>query len=107
MSAAEASPSAFRVVDAHVHFYDSRTNRHAFLEEADPVYEALVGDYAALLRSYLHDAYLADTAGHAVQGVVWHEYQFDDASRRPSGPIISTEQDQMFRTAAADWFRLR
>lgn len=34
------------IVDAHVHFYDSRANRHAFLEENDETYEALVGDYS-------------------------------------------------------------
>ncbi len=74
----ESNSTTFSIVDAHVHFYDCRANRHGFLEAVDPVYEALVGDYAALPRNYLPDAYLADTSGCTVRGVVWHEYLSDD-----------------------------
>jgi predicted TIM-barrel fold metal-dependent hydrolase len=74
----ESNSSTFSIVDAHLHFYDSGVNRHGFLEAVDPVYEALVGDYSALPTNYLPDAYLADSTGCTVQGVVWHEYLSDD-----------------------------
>jgi hypothetical protein len=40
-----------RIVDAHVHFYDSDVNRHGFLDQKDDVYEALVGDYSSLPKT--------------------------------------------------------
>jgi predicted TIM-barrel fold metal-dependent hydrolase len=73
------APPGFSIVDAHAHLYDSRANVHGFLERIDDVFEALVGDYSALPRSYLPDAYLADTADCKVQGIVWHEFLSDDA----------------------------
>ncbi len=73
------TPPNPRIVDAHVHFYDSKANVHAFLDDADPVYEALVGNYSALPRAYLPDDYLANTTGCSVEGVIWHEYLSDDA----------------------------
>jgi predicted TIM-barrel fold metal-dependent hydrolase len=79
MSDAAVPPPDFSIVDAHVHLFDSKANVHGFLERIDEVYEALVGDYAALPRTYLPEAYLADTAGCKVQGIVWHEFLSDDA----------------------------
>jgi predicted TIM-barrel fold metal-dependent hydrolase len=49
------------IVDAHVHLYDGNANNHSFLNQKDEFYEALVGDYSALPRSYLLDGYLRDT----------------------------------------------
>jgi predicted TIM-barrel fold metal-dependent hydrolase len=77
---ASSTPTARRsIVDAHVHFYDSRVNVHSFLVETDPVYEALVGDYAALPKTYLVEAYLKDSQSCQVDGIIWHEYLSDDA----------------------------
>lgn len=67
------------IVDAHIHFYDHEANTHRFLEQVDPVYSALVGDYSTLPRTYLPESYLADSAGWRIEGVVWHEYLSDDA----------------------------
>ena len=67
-----------RIVDAHVHLYDGNANNHSFLNQKDEFYEALVGDYSALPRSYLLDGYLRDTNSRRVEGIVWHEYLSDD-----------------------------
>jgi predicted TIM-barrel fold metal-dependent hydrolase len=63
-----------RIVDSHLHFYDHKRNRHTFLDEVDPNYEAFVGNYDALPRRYLLDDYLADSDGYNVEAVVWHEF---------------------------------
>jgi len=75
---AAASNPRLSIVDAHVHFYDARSNRHGFLEQVDPVYEALVGDYSALPKSYLLDTYLQDSRSCHVEGIIWHEYLSDN-----------------------------
>jgi predicted TIM-barrel fold metal-dependent hydrolase len=67
-----------RIVDAHIHFYDHRENRHTFLEQADPGYEAFVGNYDRLPRRYALADYLADTDGYRVDAVVWHEFLSED-----------------------------
>ncbi|HEY3596090.1 MAG TPA: amidohydrolase family protein [Paraburkholderia sp.] len=68
-----------RIVDAHLHFYDHQQNRHSFLDQVDPNYEAFVGNYDALPRRYLLDDYLADAHGYRVEAVVWHEFLSADA----------------------------
>jgi predicted TIM-barrel fold metal-dependent hydrolase len=65
-------------VDAHVHLYDSKANTHAFLNQKDEFFEALVGDYSSLPRTYLLDAYLADSQSCEVEGIVWHEFLSED-----------------------------
>jgi predicted TIM-barrel fold metal-dependent hydrolase len=65
---------ATRIADSHLHFYDHKQNRHSFLDEVDPGYEAFVGNYDALPRRYLLDDYLSDTSGYNVEAVVWHEF---------------------------------
>lgn len=83
-----------RIVDAHVHFYDSGHNRHAFLERVDPGYEAFVGNYDALPRRYLLAGYLADTRDHRIEGVVWHEFLSDDPWQEASwAQQCATESD--------------
>jgi predicted TIM-barrel fold metal-dependent hydrolase len=68
-----ASPSnAF--VDAHAHLYNSLVIRHGIFERKDPIFEALVGDYSALPRTYLLDDYLRATTSRKVEGIVWHEF---------------------------------
>ncbi|MEJ8855362.1 amidohydrolase family protein [Variovorax robiniae] len=67
-----------RIVDAHVHLYDHKQNRHTFLDQVDPGYEAFVGNYDALPRRYLLADYLADTQGYRVDAIVWHEFLSDD-----------------------------
>lgn len=72
-------PSRTALVDAHVHLYDSRIIRYGIFERRDPVFEALVGDYSALPRSYLLDDYLQATRSRKVEGIVWHEFISEDA----------------------------
>ena len=69
------------VVDAHVHLFDHAANRHEFLQRRDESFEALVGDYSALPRTYLLDDYLHDTGTRRVDGIVWHEFLSEDPVR--------------------------
>jgi predicted TIM-barrel fold metal-dependent hydrolase len=69
------------VVDAHVHLFDHSANRHEFLERRDETFEALVGDYSTLPRTYLLDDYLRDSGSRRVEGIVWHEFLSEDAVR--------------------------
>ena len=39
------------IVDAHIHVYDSTANVHRFLDQADPTFQALVGDYSSAAQS--------------------------------------------------------
>ena len=66
------------VVDAHAHLYDSRFVRYGVFERKDPIFEALVGDYAALPRAYLLEDYLQATCSRKVEGIVWHEFIAED-----------------------------
>jgi predicted TIM-barrel fold metal-dependent hydrolase len=70
-----------RVVDAHVHLYDSKENRYEHLEHVDAMFEALIGDYSTLPRRYLFDDYLADESGLEIDGMVWHEFMSADPMR--------------------------
>ena len=70
-----------RIVDAHVHLFDHTANRHEFLEHRDETFEALVGDYAPLPRTYLLDDYLRDSGSRRVEGIVWHEFLSADPER--------------------------
>jgi predicted TIM-barrel fold metal-dependent hydrolase len=65
-------------VDAHAHLYDSRHIRYGIFERKDPIFEALVGNYSALPRTYLVDDYLRATSSRKVEGVVWHEFIAED-----------------------------
>jgi predicted TIM-barrel fold metal-dependent hydrolase len=69
------------VVDAHVHLFDHTANRHEFLERRDEFFEALVGDYSTLPRTYLLDDYLRDSGSRRVEGIVWHEFLSEDPVR--------------------------
>lgn len=62
------------IIDAHVHLYDHRENQYPFLEQVDPMFESLIGEYSALPRRYLLDDYLADEAPLEIAGIVWHEF---------------------------------
>lgn len=70
-----------KIIDAHLHFYDFKVNRHLFLEETDPNFEGLIGDYSTLPRSYLPKDYLEGCKGYQVEGVVWHEFVSTDPYR--------------------------
>src|SRR5258708_8195973 len=63
-SAAPGHP--LRLVDAHVHFYDSDVNRHRFLVEQHTLYEALVGDSSSPPHTHLLPSPLTDSnSSHA------------------------------------------
>jgi predicted TIM-barrel fold metal-dependent hydrolase len=63
-----------RIVDAHSHFFDHKANRHDFLENVDEMFQALLGDYSKLPRTYLFDDYMVDAASVEVAGLVWYEF---------------------------------
>ena len=69
------------IVNAHVHLFDHTANRHLFLERRDEMFEALVGDYSTLPRTYLLDDYRRDSASRRVEGIVWHEFLSEDPVR--------------------------
>ena len=73
--------SGRRIVDAHVHLFDHTANRHEFLERRDETFATLIGDYAALPRTYLVDDYLRDSGSRRVEGIVWHEFLSEDPVR--------------------------
>jgi predicted TIM-barrel fold metal-dependent hydrolase len=75
------SSEKLRVIDAHMHLYDSRENRYEHLEHVDDMFEALIGDYSTLPRRYLFDDYLADESGREIDGIVWHEFMSADPLR--------------------------
>ncbi|HEX4169999.1 MAG TPA: amidohydrolase family protein [Bryobacteraceae bacterium] len=70
-----------KVIDAHVHFYDHKENRHDFLEHNDEMLEALLGDYSALPRQYSLQDYLTDEPDVEIAGLVWHEFLSSDPVR--------------------------
>lgn len=67
-----------KIVDAHLHFYDHKINKHTFLDEHDLGFAAFVGDYTALPRKYLLDQYQEDTQNYKIEGIVWHEFLSTD-----------------------------
>ena len=71
-------PNKLAFVDAHAHLYDSRVVPYGIFSRRDGVFEALVGDYAELPRTFLLDDYLRATSSRQVEGLVWHEFISDD-----------------------------
>jgi predicted TIM-barrel fold metal-dependent hydrolase len=47
-----------KIIDAHLHFYDTNANEHPILEKADPQFAELGVDYTAMARAYLPKDYL-------------------------------------------------
>ena len=74
----ETSPTRRKIVDSHLHLYDSRAIRDGIFEHRDPIFEALVGDYGPLPRAYGLDDYLRATQSRDVSGLVWHEFIAED-----------------------------
>lgn len=70
-----------RIVDAHMHLYDSLENRYEHLEHPDVMLEALLGDYSALPKRYLFEDYVADLRDAEIDGIVWHEFIAVDSVR--------------------------
>lgn len=66
------------MIDAHVHLYDSTAVGYGVFARRDPTFEALLGDYSALPRTYTVDDYRRATASRPVEGIVWHEFIADD-----------------------------
>jgi predicted TIM-barrel fold metal-dependent hydrolase len=67
-----------RIIDSHLHLYDSKENFYSFLEQVDPMFQALIGDYSTLPRKYLLNDYLADERNSEVAGIVWNEFLAGD-----------------------------
>lgn len=70
-----------RITDPHLHLYNHKENRYEFLEQVNPVFEALIGDYSALPRNYLLPDYLGDEPNLDVAGLVWNEFLSADPIR--------------------------
>ena len=70
-----------RIVDAHMHLYDSQENRYEHIEKPDVMLEALIGDYSALPKRYLFEDYVADLRDVEIDGIVWHEFIANDSVR--------------------------
>jgi predicted TIM-barrel fold metal-dependent hydrolase len=70
-----------RVVDAHMHLYDSQENRYEHMAHSDAMMEALLGDYSALPKRYPFEGYAADLADVEIDGIVWHEFIATDSVR--------------------------
>lgn len=69
-----------RIVDAHQHFWDPEANYLPWL--ADRPIPFRYGDYAAIRRPYLPDAYRRDAAGFEIEGSVFVETEWD-----PTDPL--------------------
>ena len=80
--------SAFPIVDAHQHFWDTRLNHHPWLCEQPPI-AFRYGDYSPLRRPYLPADYFADSAGHKVVKTVYVETEWDP--RDPVGEMAWVE----------------
>ncbi len=72
------------IVDAHQHFWDPFANDHPWLKP-DASIPFRYGDYSAIKKRYLPDAYLQDAAGHNVVQSIYIETEWD-----PSDPIGET-----------------
>lgn len=70
-----------RIVDAHMHLYDSDQVRYEHMEHTDSMMVALLGDYSTLPRRYLYEDYVADLKDVDVAGIVWHEFIAGDWRR--------------------------
>lgn len=63
-----------KIIDAHLHFYDTESNTHSFLNQPDPGFAEFVGNYESLPKKYyLHD-YLKEINHYQLEGLVWHEF---------------------------------
>jgi predicted TIM-barrel fold metal-dependent hydrolase len=68
-----------KIVDSHINLYDGNKIPYGHLEEASPVFEAVLGgDYNALPKTYLWSDYQKDILGLDVVGIVWHEFASND-----------------------------
>jgi predicted TIM-barrel fold metal-dependent hydrolase len=70
-----------RIIDAHMHLYDSQENRYEHMEHPDVTLQALVGDYSALPKRYSFEDYVVDLADVEIDGIVWHEFIAADSVR--------------------------
>jgi predicted TIM-barrel fold metal-dependent hydrolase len=81
-----------RIIDAHMHLYDSQENRYGHIEQADAMMEALLGDYSALPRRYMFEDYVADLRDVQIDGIVWHEFIAVDPLREAEWAQRLTER---------------
>ena len=91
---------ALPILDCHQHFYDAGRLHYPVFAQRSAGFEALVGDYSALPRTYRPEDYARDSAGLNVVKTIWAEFISDDpvgevrwagelarATGRPSGMI--------------------
>ncbi|WP_196073459.1 amidohydrolase family protein [Nakamurella alba] len=92
-------------IDAHVHLYDSSAIGYGVFAHRDPTFEALLGDYSALPRSYSVADYRLATAGRKIDGIVWHEFISDDpeAEIRWAQDLADTSDLPMALVGLADF----
>jgi predicted TIM-barrel fold metal-dependent hydrolase len=66
------------IVDAHHHLVGGAPLVYPWREEPDPVFERVVGDYAAIRREFLASDYKAEAGAHGVVSSVAVEYLCSD-----------------------------
>lgn len=72
------------IVDAHQHFWDPGVNNHPWLKP-DAHIPFRYGDYGAIKKRYLPDAYLRDAGSHRIVETVYVETEWD-----PTDPVGET-----------------
>jgi len=70
------------VIDAHQHFWDPVANYHPWLCDEPPI-PFRYGDYSALRRPYLPQAYLKDAQAYRVAGTVYVEAEWKPGEAIP------------------------
>lgn len=73
------------IIDAHQHFWDLETNYVPWLVDEPPI-PFRYGDYSAIRRTYLPEAYRQDTGRFEIEATVYIETEYD-----PSDPLGETE----------------
>ncbi|WP_131783604.1 amidohydrolase family protein [Legionella gresilensis] len=97
-----------KIIDAHVHFYDTQVNQHDFLNSPDPTFTEIVGDYSKLPKSYLPQNYFQDTSSYNIEGVVWHEYLSTDPLKEAqwANSLVNTEKFKQAMVVLVDFLDL-
>ena len=78
MSDSATSIGLRAIVDARVHLYEGAGHAYPHFKRPNPTLKTGLGDYSALPKMYVPEAYKDDTQGYKVDGIVWHGIVTDD-----------------------------